>query len=94
MALYIDSELKCRQIEIYDNFCVTVEFEMERMRNIAFTCVYRKPGSKVETLKDSLEELMVKLNENKTFIMCGDFNIDPLNVAECKKNIRFFGCNI
>jgi len=56
--------------------CVIVEIVLECMRNIIITCVYRKSGSNIETFKDRLEELMKDSNDNKTLVICGDFNID------------------
>lgn len=46
------------------------------------TCVYRSPGSSVEAFTDNMEEILEYLNEKKTFIMCGDFNIDLLNMSK------------
>ncbi len=95
MALYVDCDLKCKPAEymttVIDDLmeCITVEIEMERMRNIVVTCVYRAPGSNVETFNDSLEELMNRLTENKTFLICGDFNIHLLNVSK-HKTLDFF----
>lgn len=40
------------------------------------TCVYRAPGSNLDVFRDSLEELMNKLSENKTYMIRGDVNID------------------
>lgn len=95
VALYVDSDLKCRPVEcmtsVIDDLmeCIAVEIELERTRNIVVACVYRKPGSNVDTFKDSLEELMNGLNENKTLIICGDFNIDLLKVSAHKQTSDF-----
>lgn len=85
VALFVNSDLNCRPVEcmtlvIDDLFeCVTVEVDMEKKRNIIVTCVYRTLGSKVETFNESLEDLLCKVKEKKTFTMCGDFNIDLLS---------------
>ena len=95
MAIYINSDLKCRRIEqmttVMDDLmeCITVEIEMEKIRNIVVTCVYRTPGSNVERFKESMEEIMNGLNESKTYIICGDFNIDLLNASIHKTTSDF-----
>lgn len=40
------------------------------------------PGSNAEGFKHSMEELMIVLNESKTYRICGDFNIDLLNASK------------
>ena len=88
VALYVDNDLKCKQVEpmsiATDDLmeCITVEIEMEKQRNIVISCVYRAPGSNMDTFKETLEEIMDRLNERKTYIVCGDFNIDLLNTAK------------
>lgn len=94
VALYINSNLKCTPMEclttVIDDLmeCVAVETELER-RNMIVACVYRKPGSNIETFKDSLDELMKDLNVNKSLILCGDFNIDLLKVSTHKQTSDF-----
>ena len=53
------------------------------------TCVYRTPGSNIKTFKDKLEEVMDKLNERETNIVCGDFDIDLLNVPKHNLTSKF-----
>lgn len=95
VALYIDSNLKYRLVEcltvVIDDLmeCIAVEIELERRRNMVVACVYRKPGSNVETFKDSLDDLMKDLNANKSLILCGDFNIDLLKVSTHKQTSDF-----
>lgn len=87
VALYICSDLKCKIIEsmttVIENLmeCITVEIEMKKQRNIMVTCIYRTPGSSIKTFSDNLEQLLVEMNENKMSIICGDFNINLLNVC-------------
>ena len=64
---------------------LTVEIEIEGRRNIVVMCIYRTPASNVETFKDNLEELMRRLNDkSKTCIICGDTNINLINVLKHK----------
>ena len=53
------------------------------------TCVNRTPGSNVETFVDSLEEIISRVNENKTYMICGDVNIDLLCAANHKATSDF-----
>ena len=58
--------------------CVTVEIEIERAKNI-INCVYRTPGSCIETFTEALVGLYDSINNKKMAFVCGDFNIDLLN---------------
>ena len=49
-----------------------------KKENVIVSCVYRKPGSNIEVFKDSMEGLFAKTN--KFVLICGDFNIDLLNL--------------
>ena len=95
VALFVDSDLKCKPVEYMtvaiDDLmeCITVEIEMEKMRNIIVTCLYRKPGSTIESFTNQLEELLNKLHENKTYFLCGDGNVDLLKVKSHKASSDF-----
>ena len=71
--------------------CLTLEIELEGKKNIVIMCVYRTPGTNVEMFKDTLDGLMNKLNENKTCLICGDTNIDLINVVKHKATSDFLG---
>lgn len=43
----------------------------------------------MDAFKDRLEELISRLKENKMFVVCGDFNIDLLNVSKYKTTSDF-----
>ncbi len=87
VALCVSSDLKCKTIECmttvieYVMECLTVEIEMKKQRNIVVTCIYRSPGSSITAFNNKFEQLLVGLNENKVSIICGDFNINLLNVS-------------
>jgi len=87
VALFVTTDLKCRIVEcmttaIDDLFeCITVEIDLEKKRNVVVTCIYRIPGSKIETFNEQLEKVLCQLNEKKSYILCGDKkNIDLLSV--------------
>lgn len=48
------------------------------------SCVFRTLGSNVDAFKDTLEEFLNRLNESMSLRICGDFNIDLLNVSKYK----------
>lgn len=85
VALYIDSNYRSRVVEnmslVKDKVmeCVTVEIEIERSKNIIISCVYRTPGSCIETFTEELMALYDSINNKKMCFVCGDFNIDLLN---------------
>lgn len=81
VALYIDYHLKCKIIEqksiAVENLMelLTVEITNEIGKNMLISCVYRAPGPCVELFTDKILEMFEKIN-NKSLILCGDFNID------------------
>jgi exonuclease III len=66
--------------EAIDNLyeCVTIEIETVKSNNTVITCMYRAPGSNIDTYLEYIENLLLKLN-NKTFFLIGDFNINLIN---------------
>lgn len=88
VAFFVDRSLRCRLVEnmllVKEDLmeCITVEIELEKSKNIVVACVYRAPGSSIDVFRDSLEELMKKLSENKTYMICGDVNIDLLSASK------------
>lgn len=70
--------------------CVTVE--IERKSNIIVSCMYRRPGTLIETFTDVVEDLLSKVKGNKTFCICGDRNIDFffLKMSNHKASSDFF----
>lgn len=95
VALFVSEDLKCKQIQCMtmaiDDImeCISVEIELEKMSNIIVTCIYRRPGSLMETFIEKMDELLSKVNENKTFLVCGDFNVDLLKVTKQKSSADF-----
>ncbi|KAI2647507.1 DNA-directed RNA polymerase subunit omega [Labeo rohita] len=95
VALYVSSDLKCKIIECMTTAiadlmeCLTVEIEMKKQRNIFVTCIYRTPGSSITVFNNKLEQLLVGMNENKVSVICGDFNINLLNVSNHTSSLDF-----
>lgn len=95
VAFFVDRDLRCKVIQnmsiLKENLmeCITVEIELEKSRNTVITCVYRAPGSNVETFVDSLEDIISRVNDNKTYWICGDLNIDLLSADKHKPTADF-----
>lgn len=95
VALYVDTALRCSLIKsmsrTIENIleCLTIEINIERSKNIVMSCVYRTPGTSIETFMNKLVGVLDHYNENKVQIICGDFNIDLLNPNGHKKTTDF-----
>lgn len=57
---------------------ITVEIVNEKSKNVFVFCVYRAPGTSVESLTDIITELFDQ-NHTKEVFLCGNFNIDMEN---------------
>lgn len=85
VALYIKESYICKIVESMSIAveglleCVAVEIELEMNRNITIACVYRAQGSNIETFTEKLNELADRTIQNKTILLCGDFNINLMN---------------
>ena len=94
VALYVDCKLKHKVIEsmsiIIDDIleCLTIEICRENHKNIIISCVYRAPGTDIETFRNTIENLLSKCNQ-KTIFLCGDNNIDLLNPHKHKSIDEF-----
>ena len=95
VALYVDEALRCSQIEsmssTIDNVleCVTIEIYVEKANNIIISCIYRTPGSCLDTFDEKLAAMFSNSNDKKVQIICGDFNIDLLNPNGHQKTTDF-----
>uniref|UniRef100_A0A1A8B5D8 Helentron 4 helitron-like transposon replicase/helicase/endonuclease n=1 Tax=Nothobranchius furzeri TaxID=105023 RepID=A0A1A8B5D8_NOTFU len=83
VALYVDINLRCKSSDkktiIIDGVmeCISVEIAIEGTKPIIVSCLYRTPGSCLNTFNQEVGSLFANLN--KVHIVCGDFNIDLLN---------------
>ena len=71
------SELSENIDDVYE--CVSVEIATVKSKNITITCLYRPPGTNIELFNYYLELLLGKVNQDKTFFLVGDFNININN---------------
>ena len=58
--------------------CVSVELTTKNYSNVIINCVYRTPGSNLETFCEKLESILWGAKSAKTICVCGEFNIDLL----------------
>lgn len=45
--------------------CITVQIEMGKFKNILISCIYRKPGSNIDTFKGKITEIFNNTNNKK-----------------------------
>lgn len=66
--------------------CVTVEIMVKKSQKILVSCIYRAPGSCIDTFNNIIMEMF---DMSKITFVCGDFNIDLLNVYNIQKHRDF-----
>jgi len=69
--------------------CVTVELTIKNHTNVVVSCIYRTPGSPIDTFCENLERNLSDVKSIKTIFVCGDFNIDLLK-HETHNNTKHF----
>ena len=83
VAIYVDKALKSSLLmktnieNILES--VTIEILVENAKNIIITCIYRTPGTCLDTFNHNIESMFGNKKDNKTYLINGDFNIDILN---------------
>ena len=95
VALYISKCLnfevvKAATTSIDDTLeCLTVEIILKNNKNIIVSCIYRQPGSSIDVCIETINKLFVTLSKRKLVYLCGDFNINLINL-EFHKGTRDF----
>lgn len=70
--------------------CLTIEIHIKKADNIIISCVYRTPGSCLDTFSEKLAAMFRNSNDKKKVqIICGDFNIDLLKPNGHQKTSDF-----
>ena len=69
--------------------CLTVELDVSTGKNIVLSCIYRQPGSCIETCIETMNNFFSSVCKRKNVYLCGDFNINLLN-TESHKGTREF----
>ena len=64
-------------ITVVDNVleCITIEISRAIEKNIIVSCIYRTPGSNIDTFKNWMEDHF-SITNNEVIFIGGDFNID------------------
>lgn len=94
VALYVDIRLDYKVVEcmsaVVDDIteCITVEIGMEKKKNVLVSCIYRTPGTSIDTFGDWMEKMFASTNQKVMFI-CGDINVDLLNPNKHKSTEEF-----
>ena len=63
VALYVDCDLRCSTVQrmttVLDDIfeCLTVEIVLDKTKNIVVSCIYRTPGSCLETFNNNLDNI-------------------------------------
>ena len=88
VLLFVSNKYSC--VNIVENMTldidncleiITVELELYNNKKVSIGCLYRAPNSNIETFNLELYKYMyLKLVGNKTFYICGDYNLDLLKV--------------
>ena len=69
--------------------CFTVELSIKNYKNIIVNCMYRTPGSCLDTFCENIEAILCDVKSVKTISMCGDLNIDLLKHEEHRGTKHF-----
>ena len=76
MALYVNQRFTCTLRAVKSKVIfeyVTVELDMKKHRNIIVSCVYRTPGSDIDKLCESIEQLFTEVMPSKYIFVCDVF---------------------
>ena len=86
VAMYINNQLNFKILDtcttsVNDTLeCLSIEIVFDNSKNIVISCIYRQPGSCVESCIDLLNSFFSTLSKKKLVYLCGDFNINLLNI--------------
>lgn len=81
--ILVSNELKCKQRQDLVNLSVerTIELSCVELERYVIICVYRPPTGDFNIFESVIEDLFNKLkSNNKRKIICGDFNVNILEV--------------
>ena len=97
-GLYIDQSCQFRErndlsINVLDDIIESQFVELTKPNNIIVGVIYRPPNDKLDQFKQSLSEILQKidLQKKKCYIM-GDFNVDLLKVEESRHSNDVLNC--
>ena len=85
-AVVIKEMSTCTE-EIFE--CITVQVKINCSKSVFVSCIYRAPGSNIDIFIDHLSNVFSNRVINKSFYLCGDFNIDLLNYNSHKPTANY-----
>ena len=68
---------------------VTCEIKLNNAKNIIISCCYRTPGGSLQEFNDEINIFLEHYKTNKSYILCGDFNINTINYETHKHTKEF-----
>lgn len=69
--------------------CLTIEIKVERSNNVLISCIYRRPGSRIDRCNEKISELYEK-HGDQVILVCGDFSTDLLKSNDAAKTQNSF----
>jgi hypothetical protein len=87
VALYISNHLSCKSTKVYcsENLfeSIFIELSYGKRSNMLVSCIYRAPGSCMNTFCEELRPLLQEVIKPKQSIfLCGDYNVNLLKHEE------------
>ena len=95
-ALYINNSYKAFEridlnVQNNDFESIWSEIRNDKNKNIVIGCIYRHPRKNLESFFDYMDSLLAKLaKENKEVYICGDFNINLINMDSNNGATNFY----
>jgi hypothetical protein len=92
VALYINSDLQQRKLQdnavanVYEY--ISAEIVLKNSKKIIIGSVYRAPTTDYSIFYEHIERIIIS-QRDKTFYLCGDFNIDLLKISNNKSVSNF-----
>ena len=92
-GIYVTEGLHTREIKLFTKLCEEKNFEMSLIElpkhKLTIVCIYRSPDGQLEKFINNLDVVIRKLSQknNKSLLLCGDWNIDFLKEDNSKKDL-------
>ena len=95
VSIYVRSDLNANELTLFCK-CLnnemeisTIEISRNKAKNIIVSCIYRAPGTNIDLCTNIIEDLLQSINPNKYIYICGDFNIDLLEIDDHFKTTNY-----
>uniref|UniRef100_A0A1A8FIK2 Helentron 4 helitron-like transposon replicase/helicase/endonuclease n=1 Tax=Nothobranchius korthausae TaxID=1143690 RepID=A0A1A8FIK2_9TELE len=93
VAFYVQKHTECKVIDstVIDGIMksIIIEIGFTKRKKIILSCMYRTPGSCVETFIQNTADILQRICAKKHVFVCGDFNIDLIKWEEHKLTLDF-----